>query len=116
MRAKTSFLFQAGVQEAAGWLGRCPDCGRWNSMKEERLAVAGKGRPSALPGVSAKATSIDAIEMVGENRLQTGCGEFDRVLGGGVVPGSVLVIGGGPGSGRTPLLAQALPRVGAVRE
>src|SRR5438093_11691853 len=80
-------------------------------MKEERLAVAGKGRPSALPGVSAKATSIDAIETVGENRLQTGCGEFDRVLGGGVVPGSVVLIGGDPGIGKTTLLLQALPRL-----
>jgi DNA repair protein RadA/Sms len=111
MRAKTSFLCQACGHESARWLGRCPDCGRWNSMKEERLAVAGKGRPSALPGVSAKATSIDAIEMVGENRLQTGCGEFDRVLGGGVIPGSVVLIGGDPGIGKTTLLLQALPRL-----
>src|SRR5207249_10728829 len=110
MRAKTSFLCQACGHKSARWLGRCPDCGRWNSMKEERLAVAGKGRPSALPGVSAKATSIDAIEMVGANRLQTGCGEFDRVLGGEVVPGSVVLIGGDPGIGKTTLLLQALPR------
>jgi len=111
MRAKTSFVCQACGHQSARWLGRCPDCGRWNSMKEERLAVAGKGRPSVLQEVSAKATPIDAIETVGENRLRTGLGEFDRVLGGGVVPGSVVLIGGDPGIGKTTLLLQVLPRL-----
>src|SRR2546427_9801369 len=97
MRAKTSFLCQACGHESARWLGRCPDCGRWNSMKEERLAAAGKGRPSALPGVSAKATSIDAIELAGEKRLQTGGGEVDRGLGAGVGAGSVVRAVCGPG-------------------
>src|SRR5947208_5612219 len=111
MRAKTTFLCQACGHQSPRWLGRCPDCGRWNSMKEERLAVAGKGRRAVLPDTASKPTPIDAIEIVGENRLQTGCGEFDRVLGGGVVPGSVVLIGGDPGIGKTTLLLQALPRL-----
>jgi len=79
-------------------------------MKEERLAVAGKGRRAVLPDTASKPTPIDAIEVVGEHRLRTGIGEFDRVLGGGVVPGSVVLIGGDPGIGKTTLLLQALPR------
>src|ERR1043166_4104151 len=111
MRAKTSFLCQVCGYQSPGWLGRCPDCGRWNSMKEERLAPAGKGRPAASGELSAKATPIADIETVGENRLATGIGELDRVLGGGVVPGSVMLIGGDPGIGKTTLLLQALPRL-----
>jgi DNA repair protein RadA/Sms len=80
-------------------------------MKEERLASAGKGRPAVSGQASSKATPIAAIETVGENRLATGIGELDRVLGGGVVPGSVILIGGDPGIGKTTLLLQALPRL-----
>jgi DNA repair protein RadA/Sms len=111
MRAKTSFLCQACGHQAARWLGRCPDCGRWNSLKEERLPPSGPGR-QGNPGTGAsKATPIGEIEVVGENRLRTGIGEFDRVLGGGVIPGSVILIGGDPGIGKTTLLLQALPKL-----
>jgi DNA repair protein RadA/Sms len=80
-------------------------------MKEERLSPVGKGRPAVSSESSAKATPIAAIEAIGENRLVTGIGELDRVLGGGVVPGSVILIGGDPGIGKTTLLLQALPRL-----
>jgi len=82
-------------------------------MKEERLPATGKGRPPAIGGLTSKATPLDEIEMVGEHRIETGIGEFDRVLGGGVVPGSVVLIGGDPGIGKTTLLLQALPRLAA---
>src|SRR5207253_4941920 len=116
MRAKTTFLCQACGHQSPRWLGRCPDCGRWNSMKEERLAVAGKGRRAVLPDTASKPTPIDAIEVVGEHRLRTGIGEFGRVLGGGVIPGSVILIGGDPGIGKTTLLLQALPRLSSKEE
>ena len=112
MRAKTSFFCQACGHQAPRWLGRCPDCGSWNSLKEERIAAPGKGRPVVTRLAASKATPIDAIEAVGESRLKTDIGEFDRVLGGGVVPGSVILIGGDPGIGKTTLLLQALPRLG----
>jgi len=80
-------------------------------MKEERLAATGKGRPPVLGGIASKVTPLDDIELVGEHRTGTGIGEFDRVLGGGVVPGSVILIGGDPGIGKTTLLLQALPRL-----
>ncbi len=80
-------------------------------MKEERQAATGKGRPADLKTAQAKATPIADIEVVGEDRRLTQIGEFDRVLGGGVIPGAVILIGGDPGIGKTTLLLQALPRL-----
>ncbi len=116
MRAKTSFTCQACGHQALRWLGRCPDCGGWNTMKEERISATGKGRSAALKIASLNATPLAEIETVGEHRRCTGIGEFDRVLGGGVVSGSVILIGGDPGIGKTTLLLQALPRLAANGE
>jgi DNA repair protein RadA/Sms len=80
-------------------------------MKEERQAPAGKGRPAAMKMAQAQPTPIAEIEVVGEERRLTRIGEFDRVLGGGVIPGAVILIGGDPGIGKTTLLLQALPRL-----
>src|SRR5919109_5370302 len=109
MPSKTSFLCQACGHQSPRWLGKCPDCGRWNSLKEERVVKAGSRRP--VTGPAARALPIGDIELLGQQRLQTGIGEFDRVLGGGVVPGSVVLIGGDPGIGKTTLLLQAVPRL-----
>src|SRR5262245_20429412 len=116
MKAKTSFSCQACGHQSPRWLGRCPDCGGWNTMKEERLAATGKGRPAAIKTAQAQATAIAQIETVGEDRRLTRIGEFDRVLGGGVIPGSVVLIGGDPGIGKTTLLLQALPRLSTSAE
>ena len=116
MRAKTSFSCQACGHQSPRWLGRCPDCSGWNTMKEERQAPTGKGRPAAMKMGQAKATPIADIEVVGEDRRLTQIGEFDRVLGGGVIPGSVILIGGDPGIGKTTLLLQALPRLSSKEE
>ncbi|MBI3604127.1 MAG: DNA repair protein RadA [Nitrospirae bacterium] len=116
MRAKTSFFCQSCGHQAPRWLGRCPDCSNWNSFREERVAPAGKRSPAASLTAVSKATSIDTIEVVGDNRLRTEIGEFDRVLGGGVVPGSVILIGGDPGIGKTTLLLQTLPRLASDGE
>ena len=85
-------------------------------MKEERQAPSGKGRPMALKTFQAKATPIGDIEVIGEDRRLTNIGEFDRVLGGGVIPGAVVLIGGDPGIGKTTLLLQALPRLASHTE
>ena len=116
MRAKISFSCQACGHQSPRWLGRCPDCGGWNTMKEERQAATGKGRPAAMKTAQAKATPIAEIEVVGEDRRLTQISEFDRVLGGGVIPGSVILIGGDPGIGKTTLLLQALPRLSSKKE
>ncbi len=80
-------------------------------MKEERLAGPGPGRRPLTPFTSAKPTPLEAVEMAGEGRLHTGIKEFDRVLGGGVIPGSVILIGGDPGIGKSTLLLKVLPRL-----
>jgi DNA repair protein RadA/Sms len=85
-------------------------------MKEERQAATGKGRPSSVKTAPATATPIAEIEIVGEPRRLTQIGEFDRVLGGGVIPGAVILIGGDPGIGKTTLLLQALPRLAGRQE
>ncbi|HEX2055159.1 MAG TPA: DNA repair protein RadA [Nitrospiraceae bacterium] len=116
MRAKTSFHCQACGHQAPRWLGRCPDCGAWNTLKEERVPVASKGRQLQLKTAASGPTPICDIEVVGESRRKTGMGEFDRVLGGGVIPGSLVLIGGDPGIGKTTLLLQALPGLGVADE
>lgn len=85
-------------------------------MKEERQAPTGKGRPVAMKTMQAKATPIGEIEVIGEDRRLTRIGEFDRVLGGGVIPGAVILIGGDPGIGKTTLLLQALPRLASTTQ
>src|SRR5918995_1039749 len=111
MKSKSIFSCQACGHQSPRWLGRCPDCGGWNTIKEERHAPTGKGRPVAMNLAQPTATPIGKIEVIGEDRRLTRISEFDRVLGGGVIPGAVILIGGDPGIGKTTLLLQALPRL-----
>ena len=109
------FTCQECGAQSPKWLGRCPECGAWNSLVEERPvpAVAGAGAAAASAGArySLAATAgprlYEEIDTVVSERLSTGIGEFDRVLGGGVVPGSLVLIGGEPGIGKSTLLLQA---------
>mgnify|MGYP001814727040 FL=1 len=90
-------------------MGKCPDCGSWDSFVEER-SVAGSGR-QGFRTISARQTGpvpIDSIDLETEPRLHTGINEFDRVLGGGLVPGTLVLIGGDPGIGKSTLMLQAL--------
>src|SRR5262249_37642829 len=111
MRAKTSFSCQSCGHQAPRWLGRCPDCGGWNTMKEERQAATGKGRPATMKSAQTRATPIADIEVVGEDRRLTHIAEFDRVLGGGVIPGAIMLIKKNPKIGKTTLLLQILPKL-----
>jgi DNA repair protein RadA/Sms len=108
---KTVFACQECGAQAAKWLGRCPDCGAWNSLVEERpvpAAVTAGGVEKRYSLASAAGPQLYAeIDTVIAERLSTGVGEFDRVLGGGVVPGSLVLIGGEPGIGKSTLLLQA---------
>ena len=111
MKQKTVFACQECGAQSAKWLGRCPECGAWNSMVEERPVPAGVTAAStekryALAGAAGPQLYADIDTVVAE-RLSTGIGEFDRVLGGGVVPGSLVLIGGEPGIGKSTLLLQA---------
>jgi DNA repair protein RadA/Sms len=90
-------------------MGKCPDCGEWQSFVEE--AKATKGRPGFASGTiltRSQPIAIDAIKAEDENRLTTGISEFDRVLGGGLVSGTLILIGGDPGIGKSTLMLQVL--------
>ncbi len=97
------------------WLGKCPDCGGWNTFIEERERVAPKeGSGAARGGIrlrESKPVAFTEIEAQDDSREVTGIEEFDRVLGGGIVPGSLTLIGGEPGAGKSTLLSQVAERL-----
>ncbi|HEY3205111.1 MAG TPA: DNA repair protein RadA [Thermoanaerobaculia bacterium] len=102
-RAATVFACQSCGAVSPKWLGRCPECGEWNSYVEESRATA--PRPAESPGTPP--VSIGEIASEENPRLTTGLPGLDRVLGGGLVPGSVVLLGGEPGIGKSTLLLQA---------
>jgi DNA repair protein RadA/Sms len=111
MKVRTVFACQACGAQSPKWLGRCNECGAWNSFVEERQApdrpAAGAGEPRYALASGAGPQLYADIDTVSAARLSTGIDEFDRVLGGGVVPGSLVLIGGEPGIGKSTLLLQA---------
>ena len=109
---RTVFACQECGAQSPKWLGRCAECGAWNSFVEERQtperAPAGAALAQRYSLASAAGPRLYAdIDTVVAERISTGVGEFDRVLGGGVVPGSLVLIGGEPGIGKSTLLLQA---------
>ena len=106
-KSKNIFFCQECGYESAKWLGQCPACKAWNAFVEE--PTIGKG--SAASGVrhQAKASEpvlLSSVHSSDEKRRPTGISEFDRVLGGGIVPGSLVLVGGDPGIGKSTLLLQ----------
>ncbi len=106
---------QCGAQQPR-WLGRCPDCGRWETLVEERVGPnpSIEGSPAFEPGHESKPQALGEIEVAGTPRLSTAIGEFDRVLGGGLVPGSVILLGGEPGIGKSTLALQTAAQIQAA--
>jgi DNA repair protein RadA/Sms len=102
-RQRKRFCCQGCGFASPKWLGRCPDCGLWNSLVEE---AAARSLPNGAP--PAPPVPLDEISVDDEHRILTGSKELDRVLGGGIVPGSVILLGGDPGIGKTTLLLEAL--------
>jgi len=98
-KAKIAYLCTECGAHSVKWAGQCPDCGAWNTLTETTFSA-----PTAIPGVSA--TTMAALPGDVEYRHATGFGEFDRVLGGGLVPGAVVLLGGDPGVGKSTLLQQ----------
>jgi DNA repair protein RadA/Sms len=104
--------------ESAKWHGQCPGCGAWNTMAETAVApTAGRGgrkaggAPGARPSVPRALGDVESIRVA---RLNTGIGELDRVLGGGLVPGSLVLLGGSPGIGKSTLTTMALANLAAA--
>ncbi len=118
-RLQTRYLCQTCGYESAKWMGKCPECEAWDSFVEE---VVMKEKPGAVskvgglggsasaraivPGGSGTPVPITQVEMTAQARLSSGIDEFDRVLGGGIVPGGLILVGGDPGIGKSTLLTQ----------
>ncbi len=110
-KTKTHFTCQSCGLQSLKWLGKCPDCGAWNSLVEE-LEVRERRQPAwRAVGGSSKPVLLQHVVAQTEPRRRTGIQELDRVLGGGVVPGSVVLLGGDPGIGKSTLLLAALDRL-----
>jgi DNA repair protein RadA/Sms len=111
----TVYVCQKCGHQERKWQGKCPDCGEWNSLVEERARVTAKKEGAASRGGfqmrEVKPVAYSQIESQDDARVSSGIAEFDRVLGGGVVPGSLVLIGGDPGIGKSTLLAQAADKL-----
>lgn len=110
MKNRLVFVCQECAAQFPKWMGRCTECGAWNSLVEERPVDAGpsqSGHRYAQLGAAGAAKLYSEVESATALRLSTGIGEFDRVLGGGIVPGSLVLLGGEPGIGKSTLLLQA---------
>lgn len=116
-KQKTIYCCSECGNETANWAGKCPACGAWNTLEELRLEAgtkrggAGRSRAAALQ----KPKKITELDMSAEIRFSTGIPEFDRVLGGGAVMGSLVLVGGAPGIGKSTLLLQMCGQVQAGR-
>ncbi|HLC26141.1 MAG TPA: DNA repair protein RadA [bacterium] len=118
MKSRAVYVCQECGYQAPKWLGRCPDCGQWNTLVEERqISPERQDHKLRPPPASESPVLLGDIDLARYPRLATGIAELDRVLGGGVVPGSVVLVGGDPGIGKSTLLLQAaggLARQGTV--
>ena len=105
-KAKTYYFCQECGYQSSSWLGRCPECGKWNTFAEEVVKSSvpkSKGTQNAVAAIPKRIQEVTYSET---ERIPTHCTEFDRVLGGGIVPGSLLLLGGEPGIGKSTLLLQ----------
>ncbi|MEQ8425794.1 MAG: DNA repair protein RadA, partial [Cyclobacteriaceae bacterium] len=109
-KTKTLFFCQSCGYESAKWLGKCPSCEEWNSFSEEIIEKAGKNktewRQESSRTKQAKPKKLEEIEPTSGFRILTPDNELNRVLGGGIIPGSLILIGGEPGIGKSTLMLQ----------
>ena len=114
---KTVFFCQNCGHEESKWLGQCPACKEWNTFVEEKVTVPKAGNASALGpagGAAPQPVLLTSVDTDDDERIRTGIGELDRVLGGGIVQGSLVLVGGDPGIGKSTLLLQVCQKLSAM--
>ena len=115
MKKETWFVCQSCGHKAGKWLGKCPECGEWNSLVEERSQTTRRsGTRNGFKLRDVSAIPFIEIESQDDVRITSGVTEFDRVLGGGIVPGTLVLIGGDPGIGKSTLLLQVADKLSAA--
>ncbi|MFA5411188.1 MAG: DNA repair protein RadA [Candidatus Omnitrophota bacterium] len=116
MKTKTVFACQNCGYQSPKWLGRCPDCSSWNSFVEEDYSAPSAKHRERTSLYKDEPVLLKDIEVKEESRLKTGILELDRVLGGGIVPGSVILIGGDPGIGKSTISLQVSSQLTKLKE
>lgn len=115
-KPKVVYTCQQCGHEALQWYGKCPQCGTWNSMVEtvKNHIAHSKYQKSSTPRIASQPQKLSEIKHIEKDRLKSGIGEFDRVMGGGIVPGSVTLLAGDPGIGKSTLLLHVLSKIGGL--
>jgi DNA repair protein RadA/Sms len=109
-KSKIAFVCTECGADLSKWQGQCPECGQWNTIQEIKLGKTSKSSAQSLgyAGAKSEIKSLGSIDLEDQPRFSSGIGEFDRVLGGGLVPGSAILVGGHPGAGKSTLLLQTM--------
>lgn len=115
-KSKTIFRCQECGYASAKWLGKCPDCGKWNSLVEELQIPETSQRKGRLTDFTSAVNLLSEISTRQFQRIQTGILEFDRMIGGGIVPGSLILLGGPPGIGKSTLMLQIASKIGQTKK
>lgn len=113
---KTVYRCQECGYTSPKWLGKCPDCGKWNSLVEERQIEAAAPARTQLTDFTSAVQLLSEVSTAAFERIRTGIVEFDRMVGGGLVPGSLILLGGAPGIGKSTLVLQIAARLAKAKK
>ena len=114
-KSKTLYICTSCGGESLKWNGKCPSCGEWNTLEETEITPMPSGKAGMarqISSASVKITPIGEVDITDEVRYHTGMAELDRVLGGGLVKGSLVLLGGDPGIGKSTLMLQICTYLG----
>jgi len=116
MKLRTTYVCQQCGYETPEWYGKCPNCGEWNTLVETAREIpSSKSQiPNKFKISNSKPQKLSEVKHIEKNRLRSGYGEFDRVVGGGIVPGSVTLLAGDPGIGKSTLVLHVLAKIGGL--